>query len=49
MIVNKFSLYAVFVAGAALFLGTEKECINVAWQLYMADVNVVSMLTINEY
>lgn len=26
MTANEFVLHAVFVAGAALFLGTEKEC-----------------------
>ena len=49
MIVNKFALYAVFVAGAVLFLGTEKECIDVVWSMYMADNNVADTLAVREY
>lgn len=30
MTANEFILHAVFVAGAAMFLGTKKECNNVA-------------------
>lgn len=49
MTINKFSLYAVFVAGAVLFLGTEKECIDVAWSMYMTDNNVADTLAVREY
>ena len=40
MTANEFVLHAVFVAGSALFLGTKKECNNVAWSTLQADRNV---------
>ena len=40
MTANEFVLHAVFVAGAALFLGTEKECNNVDCSMYQAYRNV---------
>ena len=40
MTANEFVLHAVFVAGAALFLGTKKECNNVACSMFQADRNV---------
>ena len=44
MTANEFVLHAVFVAGAALFLGTKKECNNVAWSMFQADRNVDDQL-----
>ena len=44
MTANEFVLHAVFVAVAALFLGTEKECNNVVWRIYQADINVADTL-----
>ena len=49
MTANEFVLHAVFVAGAALFLGTEKECNNVVWSMYQADRNVDDPLEVREY
>ena len=49
MTANEFVLHAVFVAGAALFLGTEKECNDVAWSMYQADRNVSDTLEVREY
>ena len=49
MTANEFVLHAVFVAGAALFLGTEKECYDVAWSMYQADRNVADTLEVREY
>ena len=49
MTANEFVLHAVFVAGAALFLGTKKECNNVAWSMCQADRNVDDTLEVMEY
>ena len=49
MTANEFVLHAVFVAGAVLFLGTKKECNNVAWSMYQADRNVAYTLEVREY
>ena len=49
MTANEFVLHAVFVAGAALFLGTKKECNNVVWSMYQADRNVDDTLEVIEY
>ena len=49
MIANDFVLHAVFVAGAALFLGTEKECTNVDCSMYQADRNVADTLEVMYY
>lgn len=49
MTANEFVLHAVFVAGAALFLGTEKECNDVAWSMYQAYRNVDDTLEVREY
>ena len=49
MTANEFVLHAVFVAGAALFLGTEKECNNVVLSMYQADRNVADTLDVREY
>ena len=50
MTANEFVLHAVFVAGAALFLGTKKECNNnVVWSMYQADRNVDDPLEVREY
>ena len=46
---NEFVLHAVFVAGAALFLGTKKECNNVVWSMFHADRNVDDPLDVIEY
>ena len=45
------SLYCTqfFVAGAALFLGTKKECNNVVWSMFHADRNVSDTLEVREY
>lgn len=45
------SLYCThfFVAGAALFLGTEKECNNLVLSMYHADRNVDDTLEVMEY
>lgn len=49
MTANEFILHAVFVAGAAMFLGTKKECNNVDWSMYQADRNVADTLYVREY
>ena len=49
MAANEFILHAVFVAGAALFLGTKKECNNVVLSMYQADRNVADTLEVREY
>lgn len=49
MTANDFVLHAVFVAGAALFLGTKKECNNVVLSMYQADRNVDDQLEVREY
>ena len=49
MTANEFVLHAVFVAGAALFLGTKKECNNVVWSMFHADINVADTLEVMEY
>lgn len=49
MTANEFVLHAVFVAGAALFLGTEKECNDVLCNMYQADRNVDDTLEVREY
>ena len=49
MTANEFVLHAVFVAGVAMFLGTEKECNNVACSMYQADRNVADTLEVREY
>ena len=49
MTANEFVLQAVFVAGAALFLGTKKECNNVVCSMYQADRNVDDPLEVREY
>ena len=49
MTANEFVLHAVFVAGAAMFLGTKKECNNVVWSMYQADRNVYDTLEVREY
>lgn len=49
MTANEFVLHAVFVAGAALFLGNKKECNNVVWSMYQADRNVADTLEVREY
>ena len=49
MTANEFVLHAVFVAGAALFLGTEKECNNVVCSMFHADRNVADTLEVREY
>ena len=46
---NEFVLHAVFVAGAALFLGTKKECNNVVCSMFHADRNVDDPLEVIEY
>ena len=46
---NEFVLRAVFVAGAALFLGTKKVCNNVVWSMFHADRNVDDTLEVREY
>ena len=46
---NEFVLHAVFVAGAALFLGTKKVCNNVVWSMFHADRNVDDTLDVREY
>ena len=46
---NEFVLHAVFVAGAALFLGTKKVCNNVVWSMFHADRNVDDTLEVSEY
>ena len=48
MTANEFVLHAVFVAGAALFLGTKKECNNVAWSMFQDDRNVDDTLEVSE-
>ena len=45
---NEFLLHAVFVAGAALFLGTKKEFNNVVWSMFHADRNVADTLEVRE-
>ena len=49
MTYNEFVLHAVFVAGAALFLGTKKECNNVVCSMFHADRNVADTLEVMEY
>lgn len=49
MTANEFVLHAVFVAGDALFLGTEKECNYVVWSMYQADRNVDDQLEVIDY
>lgn len=49
MTANEFVLHAVFVAGDALFLGTEKECNNVVLSMYQADRNVADTLEVMGY
>ena len=49
MTANEFVLHAVFVAGAALFLGTKKEGNNVVWSMFHADRNVDDPLEVMEY
>ena len=49
MTANNFVLHAVFVAGAALFLGTKKECNNVFCSMFHADRNVADTLEVREY
>lgn len=49
MTANEFVLHAVFVAGAALFFGTKKECNNVVLSMYQADRNVDDTLDVMEY
>lgn len=49
MTANEFVLHAVFVAGAALFLGSKSECFDVAWSMYQADRNVADTLEVREY
>ena len=49
MTANEFVLHAVFVAVAALFLGTKKECNNVVWSMFHADRNVADTLEVREY
>ena len=49
MTANEFVLHAVFVAGAAMFFGTEKECNNVVWSMFHADRNVDDPLYVIEY
>ena len=49
MTAHAFVLHAVFVAGAALFLGTKKECNNVVCSMFHADRNVADTLEVREY
>lgn len=49
MTANEFVLRAVFVAGAALFLGTKKVCNNLVWSMFRADRNVDDTLEVREY
>ena len=49
MTANEFVLHAVFVAGAALFLGSRIECYDVAFELWQADRNVADTLEVREY
>ena len=48
MQLNDFILYAVFVAGNALFLGSRIECYDVAFELWQADRNVADTLEVRE-
>lgn len=49
MTANEFVLHAVFVAGAALFLGSKSECFDVVCSMYQADINVADTLEVREY
>lgn len=46
---NELILHAVFVAGAALFIGTERDCMTVAESMCAADVTVADTLKVGEY
>ena len=46
---NELILHAVFVACAALFIGTERDCMTVAESMCAADVTVADTLKVGEY